>query len=78
MSTTHPVTLFFLEDTLREGKTKVIRGVSGGEDVRMEISKDEENGIVARVFKGQKKPVTVSGLTLEQADALGWMFRLVC
>ena len=79
--TNHPATLIMLEGDLEKGNSRIAIGQGGdGQEVRMEINKDSKHGIMALFYSGKDddKPFCISGLTLEQADALGWIFCKIC
>ena len=79
--TNHPATLIMLKDDLEKGNSRVAIGQGGDEqEVRMEIFNHCEHGITALFYSGKDddKPFCISGLTLEQADALGWIFCKIC
>ena len=78
-NTNHPATLLMIKDTIEKGQTRVVIGQTAeGELARLETSRHPKNGITIQGFAGDKEPVTISGLTLEQADAIGWLFAAMC
>ncbi len=79
--TGHLATLTMLEDDLKKGRTRCHLGQNGdGQVAKLEVSLDPDFGITAKVFCGKDDihPTIITGLTAEQADALGWAFAKLC
>lgn len=79
--TTHPATLAMLESAINEGATRCTYGTNGNDNpVKLEVFRHAKHGITAQIFVGldDRNPTTISGLTMEQADALGWLICKLC
>lgn len=69
-NTTHPASLILMRDSIQKEGRHILKTTLG--DIETTAG---GGGLYAVEFHhGELKPVTVTGLTDEQADAIGWMF----
>ena len=72
-NTTHPASKANIEINGNEGRPCVFCATKGR---RLKIEKDGDTYNVSsyNILTPNKKPVCIVGLSLEQADAIGWLF----
>lgn len=81
LMTTHLASIAMLEGDLEKGAIHCYLGRTGDDEpAKLEIGRHYKHGITAQIFVGKndQHPTTITGLTIEQADALGWAFVKLC